>query len=80
MTTNFKVGDFIKKVECDQLFKIINLKEVRGGNWHDGFDISIIATIESISNIYPETNTEEYRVQYINYMCEINNLYATIVE
>ena len=77
MSTNFKVGDYIKKVECDQLFKIINLKEVRGGNWRDGFEISIIATIESISTIYPETNTEEYCVQYINYMCQINNIYAT---
>ena len=80
MSTNFKVGDFIKKVEFDQLFKIINLKEVRGGNWYDGFYISIIATIESISTIYPETNTEEYCVQYINYMCQINNVYATQVE
>jgi hypothetical protein len=79
MTAKFKIGDHIKKVEDDQMFKIINLREVRGGNWHDGFDISIIATIESISTINPETYTEEYCVQYINYMCQINNVYATQV-
>ena len=86
MQTEFKIGDRIKKAEEDQIFEIINLKEVRGGNWHDGFSVSIIATIEPISTAdnfeKPETDAdiEEYCVQYINYMCQINNLYAMRVD
>jgi hypothetical protein len=88
MTTIFKIGDHIKKAEDDQIFEIINLKEVRGGNWHDGFSITIVATIEPVSeanavfadSIKPETDTEEYCLQYMNYMCQINNLYAIKVQ
>jgi hypothetical protein len=93
MTTIFKIGDHIKKAEDDQIFEIINLKEVKGGNWHDGFSITIVATLEPVSQadavlanavltnaVKPETNTEEYCVQYMNYMCQINNLYAIKVQ
>jgi hypothetical protein len=78
MTTIFKIGDHIKKVEDKKIFKIIDLKELRGGNWHDGFSITFIATIEPIisDEKKPETDTEKFCVQYINYMCQINNLYA----
>ena len=88
MTTIFKIGDHIKKVEDDQLFEIIDLKEVRGGNWHDGFSITFVATLELVladavlvaNAVNPETDTEDFCVQYINYMCQINNLYAKRVE
>jgi len=82
MTTVFKIGDHIKKAENDQIFEIIDLKEVKGGNWHDGFSITIVATIEPIvyNDKNPETETEEFCIQYINYMCQINNLYATQIE
>ncbi len=89
MSIKFKIGDHIKKVyepanllKENQIFKIIDLKEVKGGNWHDGFSISIIATIELFSNNNknPETETEEYCIQYINYMCQINNIYAMPID
>jgi hypothetical protein len=88
MTTIFKIGDHIKKAEDDQIFEIIDLKEVKGGNWHDGFSITIVATLEPVSQadavlanaVKPETNTEEYCIQYMNYMCQINNLYAIKVQ
>ena len=88
MTTIFKIGDHIKKAEDDQIFEIIDLKEVKGGNWHDGFSITFVATLEPVSQedavlanaVKPETNTEEYCVQYMNYMCQINNLYAIKVQ
>ena len=80
MQTYFNIGDNIKKVEDEQIYTITDLKEVKGGNWHDGFSISIMATIETAlnSDINPETETitEEYCIQYINYMCQINNVYA----
>ena len=83
MQTEFKIGDHIKKLLnntyiTEKIFKIIDLKEVKGGNWHDGFDISIVATIESLLNDEnkPETETEEYCIQYINGMCQINNVFA----
>ncbi len=85
-----KIGDHIKKVidknaidknAIDKIFKIIDLKEIKGGNWHDGFTISIIATIELIDNFEkPETETEEFCIQYLNGMCQINNVYATLVD
>ena len=88
MTTIFKIGDHIKKAEDDQIFEIIDLKEVKGGNWRDGISITIVATLEPVSQedtvlanaIKPETNTEEYCIQYMNYMCQINNLYAIKVQ
>ena len=87
MMTDFKIGDHIKKVIDkthidNKIFKIIDLKEIKGGNWHDGFSIAIVATIEPIisDEKKPETDTEEYCIQYINYMCQINNLYAIKVQ
>jgi hypothetical protein len=79
MTTIFNIGDNIKKVEDEKIYKIIDLKEVKGGNWHDGFSVTFVATIETTlnSDIKPETEPEEYCIQYINYMCQINNVYAT---
>lgn len=82
--TEFKIGNHIKKVidKDEKMFKIMDLKEIKGGNWHDGFDISIVATIESIetNDITPETDTEDFCLQYINGMCQINNVYAKRVE
>jgi hypothetical protein len=87
MISEFKIGDHIKKVFGDlympeKIFKIIDLKEVKGGNWHDGFSISIVATIESIiaNAVKPETDTEEYCIQYINYMCQVNNIFAKHID
>ena len=88
MISEFKIGDHIKKVFnnpyiAKKTFKIIDLKEVKGGNWHDGFSVSIIATIETIATddpIKPETDTEEYCIQHINVMCQINNVFATRIE
>jgi len=94
MTTEFKIGDHIKKVLNEQysdnkIFKIVDLKEVKGGDWHDGFSISLFATIEVVLTddaVNPETEEpeteepEEYCIQYINYMCQINNVYAALVK
>jgi len=88
MNCDFKIGDHIRKVFNNQtvdnkIFKIIDLKEVKGGDWHDGFTISFVATIELVLSeiINPETEEpEEYCIQYINYMCQINNVYAALVK
>ena len=85
-TTEFKIGDHIKKVHNKMLndnniFKIVEIKEVKAGNWHDGFTFSFIATIElKTDGENPETDTEDYCIQYINYMCQINNVYAARVD
>jgi len=84
----FKIGDYIYKLTNNivdpmlTVFKIIDLKEVKGGNWHDGFNISIIAMIEpNISNaVKPETDTEEFCIQHINYMCQVNNVFAKHID
>ena len=97
MISEFKIGDHIKKVFnnpyiAKKIFKIVDLKEVKGGNWHDGFSVSIIATIEPIipdtvladavlaDAVNPETDTEEFCIQYINIMCQINNIFARRIE
>lgn len=94
-TTEFKIGDHIKKVfdtkmsidtkmsNDNNIFEIVDLKEIKGGNWHDGFTLSFIATIELKTDgetVNPETDTEDYCIQYINYMCQINNVYAARVD
>jgi hypothetical protein len=87
--TEFKIGDRIKKVFEKQyvdnkIFKIVDLKEVKGGNWHDGFTISFVVTIEPETDENDEKKKEkeknDYCIQYINYMCQINNVYAIKVE
>ena len=92
MISEFKIGDHIKKVfgnlyMSEKIFKIIDLKEVKGGNWHDGFSVNIVATIEPIipdsvlaDAVNPETDTEEYCIQHINVMCQINNIFARRIE
>lgn len=74
MSTIFMVGDHIKKSINDliidnTIYKIIDLKEVKGGK---GFDTSIIATITCIC----EPETDEYCVQYTNNMCQIKSTFA----
>ena len=85
LSIDFKIGDHIKKVidknaidKNEKIFKITNIKAIKGGNWHDGFTLSFIATIEPVfsDDVKPETDTEEYCIQYINYMCQINNTFA----
>lgn len=77
MSIVFMVGDYIKKsinnlIINNTIYKIVQLNEVKGGNWHDGFDKSIIATISSDT----EPETDEYCVQYTNNMCQINSSFA----
>ena len=77
MSAIFMVGDYIKKsinnlIIDNAIYKIVDLKEVKGGNWHDGFDTSIIATISCIC----EPETDEYCLQYTNKMCQINSSFA----
>jgi hypothetical protein len=77
MSFIFMVGDHIKKsinnlIINNTIYKIIDLKEVKGGNWHDGFDTSIIATISCDS----EPEIDEYCVQYTNNMCQIKSTFA----
>jgi len=87
MNTNmcdYKVGQYIyktinNKIDTElKLYKILSIKEERGGNWHDGFSISYIATILSQDST-TDYSTEEYLIQYINQMCQINLLYGIIV-
>ena len=83
---DFKKGDYIYKLikfELDQtltLYKILNIKEKKGGNWHDGYSITYIATLlaQDIKTEY--SNTEEYDIQYTNKMCQVDQKYAIFVD
>lgn len=81
---DYKVGQYIYKTKNNKidtelkLYKILSIKEERGGNWHDGFSISYIATILSQDST-TDYSTEEYLIQYKNPMCQINLLYGAVV-
>ena len=83
---HFKKGDYIYKLidnELDQshtLYKILDIKEIKGGNWHDGLDITFIATLLSQDIKTEYSNTEEYNIQYTNKMCKTNVKYAIFVD
>jgi hypothetical protein len=83
---DFKKGDYIYKLinnELDRthtLYKILDIKERKGSNWHDGNDITFIATLLSQDIKTEYSNTEEYDIQYTNKMCLTNIKHATIVD
>ena len=82
---DYKVGQYIYKTKNNKidtelkLYKILSIKEERGGNWHDGFSISYIATILSQDST-TDYSTEEYLIQHKNAMCQINLLYGAVVQ
>jgi hypothetical protein len=48
----FKVGDLIQKIgkeDDTKVYSILSIKEDEGGNWHDGFTISMNSEIEYVS-------------------------------
>ena len=83
---NYKVGDYIYKIKSEEpdkqnkLYKILNIREEKGGNWHDGASVSYIATILAQDSTTDYNDTEEYMIQYVNAMCQINIKLANIVD
>lgn len=82
---DFKKGDYIYKLiknELDEtltLYKILNIKEGKGGNWHDGYDVTFTATLLSQDIKTEYNNTQEYAIQYTNKMCQFDQKYAVFV-
>ncbi len=81
---DYKVGQYIYKTKNNKidtelkLYKILSIKEERGGNWHDGNSINYMATILS-QDSKTDYSTEEYLIQYKNAMCQINLMYGAVV-
>ena len=81
--TSFKIGDHIYKIQngfpdTSSIYTILNIREVNGGNCHDGYTISYIATIQpknTDTNI-KELYKEEYTLRFVNYMCQIDLYFA----
>jgi hypothetical protein len=53
---DFKVGDKIHKIVnniilIEKKYIILSIREKKGGNWHDGYSIEYIATINEIKEI-----------------------------
>lgn len=57
----FSIGDKITTNRSEIIYTIIDLKKETGGNWHDGYYMYLIATLES-NNI-----TEEYMIMHHQY-------------
>ena len=72
--SEFKIGDQIlkriNKIVDPIVYKIIGIKTIKGGNWHDGYSETIMATL------LIDTFKEEYCIQYSNNMCQINDIFA----
>ena len=62
------------------LYKILSIKETKGGNWHDGYTITFIATLLSQDIKTEYSNTEEYDIQYTNKMFHVDQKYAVFVD
>jgi hypothetical protein len=74
--SELKVGDQISKLTNNivdpDIYNIIDIKTIKGGNWHDGYSETIVAKLSKDS-----INVIEYCLQYRNNMCQINNIYFT---
>ena len=74
--SELKVGDQINKLTNNivdpDIYNIIDIKRIKGGNWHDGYTETIVAKLSK-----DPTNVIEYCLQYRNQMCQINNIYFT---
>jgi hypothetical protein len=73
----FNPGDHIYKMtngipDTSSMYIILDNREDKGGNWHDGYTISYIATIQN--TVFRDT--EEYTLRFVNYMCQIDHYFA----
>jgi len=71
----FNPGDHIYKIQNgipnkSSIYTILDIREEKGGNWHDGYTISYVATIQNLDF------TEEYTLRFVNYMCQIDLYFA----
>lgn len=88
MTTSirFKDGDIIYKmndgkIDTNVKYKIKSLKVEDECNWHSGYDVTIKATIYKLGVSSNTCDTEEeYILQYMNHVYNMDNIYAIIAE
>ena len=78
----FNPGDHIYKIQngfpdTSSIYTILDIREEKGGNWHDGYTISYIATIQN-HNI-TDKDTEKYTLRFVNYMCQIDLYFVSKV-
>ena len=64
----FKIGDkILKKGEKPVKYTIVNIEEILGGNWHDGFAIEHIAELNDCTF---------FKLCYMSPMNQKNIVYA----
>jgi len=73
----FKIGDHIYKMQdgipdTSSIYTILDIRQDKGGNWHDGYTISYVGKIQLTNT----ANTEEYTLCFSNYMCQIDTYFA----
>jgi hypothetical protein len=82
MTDNYKIGDYINKIINGQIvstvYEIISLNRIIGGDFHDGYTISIIASIKhtGVYDLADMNEVEDYCLEYTNYMSQSGCIYA----
>jgi hypothetical protein len=69
-TDTFRIGDIISKIidpnDENNQYIILELREEEGGNWHDGYSKSLIATLLPYNNNQMDIplENEEYMIAY----------------
>jgi hypothetical protein len=76
----FKIGEHIYKMQnsipdTSSIYTILDIREVNGGNWHDGYTISYVGKIQ-LTDTAKSDFTEEYTLHFVNYMCQIDLYFA----
>lgn len=79
----FKVGDIIHKmvngkIDMSTKYKIKELDIVDECNWHSGYEVTVNAKIVKLGISINEQQLEDYIVQYICHVYQMDNIYAVI--
>ena len=84
-TLKFKIGDIIYKmvggkIDTSTKYKIKELIVEDNANWHSGYEVTIIAKLSKLGVSINEPVLEDYPIQYMAHMYQMDNVYATLVD
>ena len=83
-TIRFKVGDIIYKmsngkIDTTNKYKIKEITIEDNANWHSGYEVTVMAKLSKLGVSINEQIVEDYPVQYISHIYQMDNIYAVVV-
>ena len=84
-TIRFKVGDIIYKMSNGKIdttakYKIKEITIEDNANWHSGYEVTVMAKLSKLGVSINEQIVEDYPIQYMAHMYQMDNVYATLVD